>query len=114
MLSQVNFRNLLLIVFLGLFLIFNLTCDQKDRFTGIYLIKGEELSENPDTYIELKENGLGVWRVLDDEVSFRWDIRDNKLRLHIKSGGVVIGKIHDDTLEIAMPGPKIMYFKKKK
>jgi hypothetical protein len=73
-----------------------------------------ELSGYSETCIELKKNGVGVWRVLDDEASFRWDAKDNEIRLHTKTGGVIIGKIQGDTLEIALPGRSVRYFKRVK
>ena len=48
----------------------------------------------------------------DDEATFRWDVRDGKLRVHTKSGGIITGEIEGDTLHVAMPGGKKMSFKK--
>lgn len=47
-----------------------------------------------------------------EKVSFRWSVRDNEIRLHTKEGGIIMGKIQGDTLEITLPGAKSMSFKK--
>jgi hypothetical protein len=113
MLIKIEHWKTLLLVMLGFLLIFSASCDRKGRYTGIYLAKGEELQEHSEAYIELKENGQGAWRVLDDESPFRWNVSGSQIRLHTKSGGVIIGKIQDNTLEITLPNRDIMYFKKR-
>ncbi len=120
-------RNTFLIVLSGLIVTLTFSCDTGDRYAGIY-----QSTEHPENYIELKENGVGVWRVIDDEASFRWDVRDSvsvwraiddeasftwdvrdsELRLHTRAGGVVIGKIQNDTLQISLPTQGIKYFKR--
>ena len=79
----------------------------------MYIPRGAERQENPQTYIELKENGLGFWRMLDEEASFRWDVKDSEIRLHTKLGGVIIGTIYGDIIELGLPTQKIKYFKKR-
>jgi hypothetical protein len=100
-------------MFIPLSLMFTLSCNQERQlYTGIYLLREADKPQISETYIQLKENGIGIWNTPDDEVSFRWDVKDNEIRLHTKLGGVLIGKIHDDTLEIVFPGSKIRRFKK--
>ncbi len=112
MLPRLKNTNPLLPAFVCLLLIFAFSCEQKERYEGVYKARGGEAANNSDTQIELKENGLGVWRTIDDEVSFRWDVKDSEIWLHTKSGGIIIGKIQDDTIEITLPGSRIMSFKK--
>lgn len=112
MLSRSSHRNILLMALAGLLLTLAFSCERADRYVGMYLADGKSLPEQTETYIELQEHGVGVWRVLDDEASFRWDVRDDEIRLHTKSGGVIVGKIQGDILEIALPGKSIQYFKK--
>ena len=109
MLLRLSYRNTFLIVLTCFIVTLTFSCDQGDRYAGTY-----QSAEPPEIYIELKENGLGVWRVIDDEASFRWDVRDNEIRLHTKSGGVIIGKIQGDTLDIALPGRSNRHFKRVK
>ncbi|UCF01866.1 MAG: hypothetical protein JSV14_16150 [Deltaproteobacteria bacterium] len=96
------------------FLILVSACGQKERFVGVYKedVKGSQACS--ESAIELKENGRGVWRLIDDETSLTWDVRGNEIRLHTKSGGVILGTIQEDVLEVILPGPKIKYFKKAK
>lgn len=95
-----------------LFLIFTFSCDSRERYAGTYSAQGEVSPKYHQTVIELKENGQGVWRVLDDEVSFRWSVNGNEIRLHTKEGGIIIGKIQGDTLEITLPGARAMSFRR--
>jgi predicted RNA-binding protein len=112
MLLRSSHRNIILIAFAGLLPILALSCGQADRYAGTYLANGESLAEQAEMYIELQEHGVGIWRVLDDEASFRWDVRADEIRLHTRSGGVIVGKIQGDILEIALPGKSIQYFRK--
>lgn len=99
--------------FLCLLLICAASCDRKDRYAGIYREQGEVPLKSAENYIELKENGQGVWRASDDEASFSWRVTNNEIRLYTKSGGVIIVTIKDkDLLEISFPGSKSRYYKK--
>ena len=55
--------------------------------------KCQGIPHHHETSLELKETGVGVWRVGDDEVAFSWYVKDNELRLDTKSGGVIVGSI---------------------
>ncbi len=113
MLTKLKYMNLFSsVILIGLFLIVIISCDKKERYAGVYRAQEGELQKPSEIYIELKENGQGVWRVNDDEVSFNWNFDKNEVRLHIKTGGIIIGKISDDTLAISLPGSKVRYFKK--
>ena len=103
---------ILLISFLGLLLIITFSCVSKERYAGKYVEQGEVSSKISE--IELKENGQGFWRVQDDEISLTWNISHNELRLHTKSGGVIIGRMKDDVLEILLPGSKTKHFRRVK
>ena len=101
------------VIFIPLSLMFTLSCNrERQLYTGTYLLQEADKPESSETYIQLKENGIGIWNTPDDEVSFRWDVKDNEIRLHTKLGGVLIAKIQDDTLEIVFPGSKNWRFKK--
>ncbi len=113
MLPKLSYKNLFsTVVLIGIFLIVTISCERKERYIGLYRAQEGELQKPSEIYIELKENGQGVWRVNDDEVSFNWNFNKNELSLHIKTGGIIIGKISDDTLAISLPGSKVRYFKK--
>ena len=89
-------------------LLFLLTfsCTQKDIYEGVYKAEGGSSEKYCNSQIELMEKGLAVWRVPDDEVSFRWDIKDSEIWLSSKSGGIIIGKIRGDIIEMELPGIK--------
>jgi len=75
-------------------------------YEGVYKAEGGTSHKYCNSQIELMEKGLAVWRVPDDEVAFRWDIKDSEIWLRNKSGGIIIGKIQDDTIEMELPGMK--------
>lgn len=101
------------VIFITLSFVLTLSCNrERQLYSGIYLLQEADKPESSETYIQLKENGIGLWNTPNEEVSFRWDVRDNEIRLHTKLGGVLSGKIHEDTLEIVFPGSKIRRFKK--
>jgi hypothetical protein len=60
----------------------------------------------------LKEKGIGIWKVLDEEASFRWAVKDSEIRLSTKLGGTIIGKIREGIIEITLPGSNTMFFRK--
>lgn len=58
----------------------------------------------------LKESGVGVWKIGDDELSFSWHVKDHQLRLYTRSGGVIVGLLKGSVIEIALPGlPKLTF-----
>jgi len=110
---HIKCREVFLMAFLCLLLIGAVSCDRKERYAGIYREQGEEPLKPAENYIELKENGQGVWKVSDDEASFSWRLTNNKIRLYTKSGGVIIVTIKDkDLLEISFPGSKSRHYRK--
>jgi hypothetical protein len=112
MLLRSKYGSMLLPAFLALVLTFIFSCERAERYVGTYVARATEALEPSDIHIELKENGQGVWRVLDDEAPFKWDVKGDEIRLHTKAGGVILGKIQGDTLQIALPGREVRHFKK--
>ncbi len=96
-----------------LLLLLTFSCAPEDIYEGIYKAEGGKSEKYCNSQIELKENGLAVWRVPDDEVSFRWNIKDGEIWLSSKAGGIIIGEIRGDTIQVKLPGAKtVCYFKK--
>ena len=96
-----------------------LSCESKDKYAGVYKAAGKESSMQGEVILELKANGDGLWRVPSDEVAgtfvevpFAWYIKQGELRLNTKAGGVVVGKISEDTIQMTLPGAKVMTFRK--
>ena len=113
MLSKLGIKTFLWLLFPGFLLFLTLSCESKDAFVGSYSGLEEGSQQYAQANIELKEDGYGLWRVADEEVSFRWDCKGNEIRLHTKEGGVIIGEIKEGNLKITLPGTKSMSFKKR-
>ena len=109
---QANGFYWLLPFFVCLLFIFVLGCASEKKFAGTYRAQEGESPAGAETFLELKETGEGAWRVDDDEVPFSWYVKGNELRFNTKNGGVIVGKIHGDAIEIALPGNRTMVFKK--
>jgi hypothetical protein len=88
-------------------LVLLLSCESKDRYAGTYKAEGRG-----EIILELHGTGDGLWRVGSDEVPFVWYIKRGELRMNTKEGGVIVGKIKKDTIQMTLPGPKAMTFKK--
>jgi hypothetical protein len=89
-----------------------LSCESKDKYVGIYKAESKETAKQGEIILELKGTGDGLWRVGSDENSFVWYIKRGELRVNTKAGGVIVGKIEKDTIQITLPGPKALTFKK--
>ncbi len=102
----------LLINALLLCLISTVSCEDRDRLAGKYLAESTNNLSAPTVFLELGANGKGSWAVEDDIVSFEWEIRAEEIWLHTKSGGVIVGKLVGDTIQIELPGIHDHRFKK--
>jgi len=87
-------------------------CESKDRYVGVYKAQAQDSPKQAEIVVELKANGDGLWRVGSEEVTFTWYIKRGELRVNTKGGGVIVGKIDKDTIQITLPGSKTMSFKK--
>ena len=93
-------------------MIFSFACDNRQEYTGLYRAEDRGFQQEHETTIELKEDGQGLWRVEDDEVSLSWGIKGNEIRLHTKTGGVIKGIIKNNGIEIILPNSKKYFFTK--
>ncbi len=91
---------------------FLISCEPEGAFIGKYNAEGKMLQGVPDQVIELREKGHGIWRTGDEETSFTWNVKKDEIRLHLKLGGVIRGKINKDAMTVILPGPKTMVFKR--
>jgi hypothetical protein len=87
-------------------------CESKDKYVGVYKAQASDSSKQAEVVLELKANGDGLWRVGSEEVNFAWDIKGGELRVNTKRGGVIVGKMDKDTIQITLPSSKTMSFKK--
>ncbi|SPD76150.1 conserved hypothetical protein [uncultured Desulfobacterium sp.] len=90
-----------------------ISCTSKEAYEGVYAAQGGRSEKYSNSQLELKEKGVAVWSVPNDEVSFRWDVKGSEIWLSSKSGGIIIGKIKGDTIEVTLPGAKEPCFFKK-
>lgn len=97
---------------LSLVMISVLGCESKDKYAGVYSAQGQDPAKQTEIVVELKANGDGLWRVGSEEVTFSWYIKRGELRVNTKGGGVLVGKIDKNTIQITLPSSKTMSFKK--
>lgn len=109
--EQRPFSYLAVLVFF-LLLVLLVSCRSKDQLSGLYQAEEKDLSKQVETLIELKANGDGAWKVGNEEVPFAWYIKGAELRINTKGGGVVVGIIEGDTIDITLPGTRKMSFRK--
>ncbi|MFC2173344.1 hypothetical protein ACFLU6_12025 [Acidobacteriota bacterium] len=110
MISKAGRWTFLLIILAGVFVMAILSCAPQDSYEGTYSARGEGLPRQGDITIELNEKGQGILRVGDNEVSFRWSVQGDEIRLSTKAGGVIVGTIQDDGFNVTLPGMKQMSF----
>ena len=102
------------LIFLVSFALVTSACDSGKRYPGTYVwVRGGD-QDRLETLLELKEDGQGIWITNEKEVPFRWSVKGQEIRLHTKEGGVIAGKIIDDTVTIILPGDNVMSFQKKR
>ena len=100
-------------------IVFLLSCESRDKYAGVYQAQVMSSAKQNITILELKANGDGLWRVSSRkvtgtfvEVPFTWHIKRGDLRVHTRTGGVIVGKIDKDTIQITLPGSRALTFRK--
>ena len=89
-------------------------CGQRPAYVGTYIADIKDSPNHTATTLELKETGVGVWKVGDDEVAFSWYPKGNELRLNTKNGGVIVAYIDKEVIHCNLPGSKELRFRKVK
>ncbi len=93
-----------------------LSCESEDRYAGVYKAAGKETAKQEEIILELKANGDGLWRVgskeVFSEIPVVWYIKRGQLRVNTKAGGVIVGKLERDTIQITLPGFGALTFRK--
>ena len=101
---------------LCMLLVFLLSCESKDRYAGVYKAAGGETTKQEEIVLELKANGEGLWRVgskdVFSEIPVVWYIRHGELRINTRAGGVIVGKMEKDTVQISLPSFGPLTFRK--
>jgi len=112
MLTKSPFHNHLRLLCVCLLAAVLISCGSRDSYTGTYKAEALTSPRHAETIIELKANGDGMWRVDDEEIPFAWDVKGSELRINTKAGGVIVGVIEKDTIQVNLPGAGTMPFKK--
>ena len=97
---------------LCLLLILLISCGSKDEFIGTYKAEVKDSPKQVETVLEVKADGVGIWRVGDEEVPFSWYVKAGELRVNAKGGGVIVGTVEGDVIHITFPDSKTLSFKK--
>jgi hypothetical protein len=104
----------LLIRVLALSLMLTVSCKDSGVLVGKYLAENERDQRSSAVLLELGTNGEGSWAIEEDNAFFKWEVRTNEVWLHTDSGGVIVGRIVGDTIEISLPGVGDNSFRKVK
>jgi hypothetical protein len=75
-------------------------CKAREPFAGKY----QSVNRTPQITLELKANGEGTWSMGDQQVSFRWEVKKDRIWIHAKGGGVMIGTLAGDLLSLDISG----------
>jgi len=112
MCKEMKFPGGLKVLTVSLLLFLMLSCGSRVQSVGTYVSDAADSPRQSETTLELKDSGAGLWKVGDDEVNFSWFMKGDELRVHTKSGGVIVGSIQNNVIRISLPGSKEMSFKK--
>ncbi len=84
---------------------FALGCQSQQHLAGKYKSVPKAPGE-PSITLELESDGKGSWKAGDQpKVTFRWEIKKDKIWIHAEGGGVLIGTpTGKDELSLDMSG----------
>jgi hypothetical protein len=111
---KIQFTDCLPLLLVCLILAVMIGCGQRPAYVGTYLADIDDSPNHQETTLELKETGVGVWKVGDNEVAFSWYAKNNELRLNTKNGGVIVADIDNGVIHCTLPGSKDLRFRKVK
>ena len=89
-------------------------CESKNRWIGTYVGLNIKNQQTLKAGLELRANSQGSWSFETTTVPFKWEIRGPEIWLHTKEGGVIVGRLRGDTIEINLLGIGDCLFKKSK
>jgi hypothetical protein len=93
-------------------ILLTVACSREDKFIGTYKSVPGTPPEFADLYLELKKGGEGIRRIGGKELPFQWVVRGHQIRIHTKSGGIIVAYGWGDWLRLRLPGPLIIYLKR--
>ena len=86
---------------------------QQEKLVGEYTAVKTGSAESVPASLELFADGKGFWSIETDNAPFRWDLYQNRIRLHTKSGGVIEGTLDQDSIQLTLPGMGVIRFQRK-
>jgi hypothetical protein len=85
------------------------SCQKNHDFSGKYQALAP--SGSPSSVLLLKPDGKGSWHAAHEDVPFSWESRSDEVLLHMKTGGVMMGKMGArDSIIITLPGGEQLHF----
>jgi hypothetical protein len=98
--------------FLALVLLCLGGCGETDGLEGRYRAAFQDKTQLQVITLELGRTGQGTWKTGGDQVSFKWEIRGTEIRLHTREGGVLPGRVGNNTIDLQLPGMPSLTFSK--
>ena len=92
----------LMLILLIITLVFGCS-DQQEKLIGTYSAVDAGAIDPVAVSLELLADGKGFLSIETDNAPFRWDLYQNGIRLHTKSGVIIEGAIDHDTIQFILP-----------
>ena len=87
-------------------------CSEPDGLEGRYRAELRDKTQPQMITLELGITGQGTWKTGGDQVSFKWEVRGTEVRLHTREGGVLAGRVGNNTIDLQLPGMPSLTFNK--
>ena len=87
-------------------------CSEGDGLEGRYRAEMQDKILPQVVTLELGKTGQGTWKTGGDQVSFKWEARGAEVRLHTLEGGVLAGRVGNNTIDLQLPGMPSLTFNK--
>lgn len=85
---------------------------QQEKLVGKYNSVNSGSTNLVPASLELSADGKGFWSIETDNAPFRWDLHQNYIHLHTKSGGVIKGIVDQDIIQLTLPGIGLIRFQR--
>ena len=87
-------------------------CSEGDGLEGRYRAEIQDKTQPQVVTLELGKTGQGTWKTGGEQVSFKWEARGTEVRLHTQEGGVLAGRVGNNTIDLQLPGMPSLTFNK--
>jgi hypothetical protein len=112
MVKMTRFRQSVQVLSVCLLFMLLLACESRDSYIGTYRVEVDRLPKKTEVVMELKANGDGLWKMADEEIPFTWYVKSGELRINTKGGGVIVGSVAADAIQVILPGTGVLFLKK--